>query len=76
MLGTIRASRGRSGAAATTVSATISAIRETLTLWRALARERRMLSSLDARLLRDIGIDPTNAETEAARPFWDAPANR
>jgi uncharacterized protein YjiS (DUF1127 family) len=47
-----------------------------VTLWRALARERRTLTTLDARLLRDIGLDAADAEREAARPFWDAPANR
>ena len=44
--------------------------------WRRLAAERRQLSRLDARLLRDIGLDPQAAEAEAARPFWDAPAGR
>ena len=45
-------------------------------VWRRLAAERRRLSQLDARLLRDIGIDPSAAEAEAARPFWDEPAGR
>ena len=44
--------------------------------WRRLARERRKLSALDARLLRDIGLDADEAAREAARPFWDAPQAR
>jgi uncharacterized protein YjiS (DUF1127 family) len=47
-----------------------------LLLWRALARERRALARLEARLLRDIGLDEAAVEAEAARPFWDAPAGR
>jgi uncharacterized protein YjiS (DUF1127 family) len=44
--------------------------------WRRLARERRRLSGLDARMLRDIGVAADAAATEAARPFWDAPRAR
>lgn len=47
-----------------------------IALWRALSRERRALATLDARLLRDIGIDAAEAAREAARPFWDAPEGR
>jgi len=44
-------------------------------LWRmaALRRQRLDLARLDDRLLRDIGLTRTAAETEAARPAWDAP---
>jgi len=45
-------------------------------LWRALARERRALATLDPRLLRDIGLDAGDAAREADRPFWDAPEGR
>lgn len=45
-------------------------------LWRALARERRALATLDARLLRDMGISEGDAAREAARPFWEAPEGR
>jgi uncharacterized protein YjiS (DUF1127 family) len=72
MLGTIRAGWGRIG----TGAATVTPLWRTVTLWRALARERRTLTTLDARLLRDIGVEAADAEREAARPFWDAPANR
>ena len=40
----------------------------------ALARSRNALASLSADQLRDVGIDATEARTEAARPVWDAPA--
>jgi len=41
----------------------------------ALQRQRRALRALDRRLLRDVGLTPGQARTEAARPFWDAPAH-
>ena len=34
------------------------------------SRERQILASLDARMLRDIGITPYEAGTEARKPFW------
>jgi uncharacterized protein YjiS (DUF1127 family) len=39
-------------------------------LWRARARQRHALASLDARLLRDIGITPYDAACECNKPFW------
>jgi uncharacterized protein YjiS (DUF1127 family) len=33
-------------------------------------RERRMLEELDDRMLRDIGINRSQALAEAAKPFW------
>ena len=35
-------------------------------------RQRRALARLDARLLRDVGISPEQAQAEAAKPFWRA----
>ncbi|WP_170331580.1 DUF1127 domain-containing protein [Ruegeria arenilitoris] len=40
-----------------------------------LARQRRSLAKLDDRALEDIGVSRAEADTEAARPFWDAPVN-
>lgn len=40
----------------------------------ALRRSRRALAALDAAALRDVGISPADAQAEAARPIWDAPA--
>lgn len=39
--------------------------------WRQLYYERKLLASLDSRMLRDIGISRAEAERESARPFWD-----
>ena len=35
------------------------------------ARTRRHLAGMDARMLRDIGIGPADAQAEAARWPWD-----
>lgn len=43
---------------------------ETIALWSHRVRTRRELARLDDRMLRDIGIDPYEAEREAAKPFW------
>ncbi|QDC10512.1 DUF1127 domain-containing protein [Oceanicola sp. D3] len=39
----------------------------------ALRRQRRALAALDETLLRDIGVSPDAARTEAARKLWDVP---
>lgn len=36
------------------------------------ARTRRHLATLDTRLLRDIGVSPSEAAEEANKPFWRA----
>jgi uncharacterized protein YjiS (DUF1127 family) len=38
--------------------------------WRARALERRLLRGFDAPMLRDLGICPGEARTEADKPFW------
>lgn len=38
-------------------------------------RQRRALSSLDAHLLRDIGLSEEAAQAEARRPAWDVPTH-
>ena len=40
----------------------------------AIWRERQQLASLDAHLLNDIGVTKEQADAEAERPVWDAPA--
>ena len=34
-------------------------------------RTRRMLATLDARMLKDIGVSRAQARAEAERPLWD-----
>jgi uncharacterized protein YjiS (DUF1127 family) len=48
--------------------------RLTLVISQALTRhrDRKVLSHLDAHILRDIGLTPEDARTEAAKPFWQA----
>ncbi len=41
----------------------------------ALHRQRAALRRLDARALDDIGLTRAEAEAEANRPLWDAPAH-
>ena len=36
------------------------------------SRERQVLASMDARMLRDIGVIPYEAGEEARKPFWRA----
>lgn len=50
--------------------------RALLRLWISLARERRALRRLTDAELRDLGRTRAEAEAEARRPFWDAPAGR
>lgn len=50
----------------------IGPLRRLVAQWRTRRRSRRCLGLLDARLLRDIGIDPWEAACEAKRPFWRA----
>ncbi len=39
-------------------------------LWHRRSRERQQLARLDARMLRDIGITPYDADIECSKPFW------
>lgn len=43
-----------------------------LWVWRARVHARRSLAQIDARTLRDAGIDPVAAQYESLRPFWVA----
>ena len=38
--------------------------------WQRRARDRHALMTLDMRMLRDIGITPSDADREARKPFW------
>ena len=45
----------------------------TLREWRRRRMERRELGSLDARMLRDVGLDPGTVYYEASQSFWRTP---
>jgi uncharacterized protein YjiS (DUF1127 family) len=40
--------------------------------WRVRSRERQVLSELDDRMLRDIGVTRAEVYREATKPFWRA----
>ena len=48
----------------------IDLIVRTTNVWRMRSRQRHALGELDDRMLRDIGISPAAAASEAAKPFW------
>ena len=45
----------------------------TLREWRRRSMERRELATLDARMLRDVGLDPGTVYYEASQSFWRTP---
>ena len=48
-------------------------LREKIAIWRRRSESRRLLAQIDARSLREAGIDPGVADFEAAQPFWRKP---
>jgi len=48
----------------------VGAAFDTLFAWAERARQRRALGRLDDRLLADIGVSPSEAAAEVAKPFW------
>jgi uncharacterized protein YjiS (DUF1127 family) len=43
-----------------------------LLTWQERAAQRHALATLDARMLRDIGLSRADVQREAAKPFWRA----
>jgi uncharacterized protein YjiS (DUF1127 family) len=41
-------------------------------LWQERVRQRRALAALDHRMLKDIGVEPSDAYAEIHKPFWQA----
>jgi len=52
------------------LAGTFTAFTNVIGTWRERARERRELSLLDARSLRDLGLNPGNIQFEVNKPFW------
>jgi len=52
------------------VGGAFAAVAGVIGTWRERARERRELALLDARSLRDLGLNPGNVKYEANKPFW------
>ena len=49
---------------------TFTAFAKVIGTWRTRSRERQELALLDARSLRDLGLNPGNVQFEANKPFW------
>ena len=52
------------------LSGALSTVARVIGTWRERSRERRELTLLDARSLRDLGLSSSNVEFEASKPFW------
>lgn len=54
----------------TPLAGTFTAFNHVLATWRRRAKERRELSALDARTLRDLGLSASDVNFEVNKPFW------
>jgi uncharacterized protein YjiS (DUF1127 family) len=61
--GAIKLAGSRAGA---TLATAVVAVLD----WQRRANERHVLMTLDQRMLRDIGVSPSDADREARKPFW------
>ena len=52
------------------LAGTYTAFNQILNTWRRRARERRELTQLDHRTLRDLGLSEGQIQFEASKPFW------
>ena len=52
------------------LAGTFSAIGRIIGTWRERSRDRRELTLLDARSLRDLGLSVGQVQFEANKPFW------
>jgi uncharacterized protein YjiS (DUF1127 family) len=50
----------------------LTAFCQILDEWRCRALSRRGIAELDHRVIRDLGISPSQMRFEAAKPFWRA----
>ena len=52
------------------LAGTFTAFNQILATWRQRARQRKELSTLDSRTLRDLGLSASDVNFEANKPFW------
>ncbi len=52
------------------LTSALPALWETLFTWQERASQRKLLASLEDRMLKDVGISRADAEREASKPFW------
>ncbi len=52
------------------LAGTYTAFNQILNAWRRRARERRELTRLDHRTMRDLGLTESQVQFEANKPFW------
>mgnify|MGYP003578131886 FL=1 len=52
------------------LAGTFTAFNQILATWRQRARQRRELSTLDNRTLRDLGLSASDVNFEINKPFW------
>ena len=68
----IAATSSHRQAATSGISVIFNGILAQIGAWRERSRERRQLGALPPHLLKDLGIDPADAQREASKPFWRA----
>lgn len=52
----------------------LTGFRKLVRSWIEVSKQRRALAAMSDHQLKDIGLTRFDAETEAARPFWDVGA--
>lgn len=52
------------------LAGTFTAFNQILATWRQRARQRKELSTLDSRTLRDLGLSASDVNFEINKPFW------
>jgi len=54
----------------TTATTVLARAWATISLWRERARQRTHLSEMSAAMLKDIGVNVSQARAESGKPFW------
>ncbi len=69
-LSSFQGQKGRADGCLDLSSLSIEKVLNVLKVWTSRARQRRALSKLDDRMLKDIGLSRAEARQEAVKPFW------